>query len=199
LKLLTNAQPQQKCVRSPKLEGNVKSQNKNEQWYALQVRPHFERIVARHLQRKGYSEYLPLYKTRRGSDRMKEIDLPLFSGYTFCKFDVEQKLPILVAPGVLSIVGIGRTPTPISDKEIASIERIVQSGLQYEPWPFTKVGQVGAVARGPLAGIEGIVVEVKTTLRLVVSLPLLQRSVGVNIERDCLEPMQLAQAVGFIR
>lgn len=175
----------------------MKSQYKNEQWYALQVRPHFEKIVTRHLQHKGFSEYLPLYKPRRRwSDRVKEMDLPLFSGYTFCKFDVQQKLQILVAPGVLSIVGIGRTPTPISDKEIASIERVVQSGLQYEPWPFTKVGQAGVVAKGSLAGLEGIAVEVKATFRLVVSLPLLQRSVAVEIERDCVEPIQLAHAAG---
>jgi len=127
---------------------------------------------------------------------MKEMDLPLFSGYTFCKFDVQQRFPILVAPGVLSIVGIGRIPTPISDQEISSIERITQSGLQYEPWPFTKVGEVRTVARGPLAGLEGIVVEVKPNVRLVVSLPMLQRSVAVEIERDCVEPMQLAHAAG---
>jgi transcription antitermination factor NusG len=183
------------------LEGNVKSEYKNEQWYALQVRPHFEKIVARHLQHKGYSEYLPLYKPRRRlSD---QFDLPLFSGYTFCKFDVQERLPILVVPGVLSIVGIGRTPTPISDKEIASIERIVQSGVGYEPWPFTKEEQLVAVAKGRLAGLEGIVVEVKANLRLVVSLPVLQRSVAVEIERDCVQPIQLAHAAAaagtFIR
>jgi len=179
----------------------VKSQLKNEQWYALQVRPHFEKIVARHLQHKGYSEYLPLYKPRhrRWSERMKGMDLPLFSGYTFCKFDVQERLPILVAPEVLSIVGIGRTPTPVSDNEIASIERIIQSGLQYEPWPFTKVGQVGTVAKGPLTGLGGIVVEVKPNVRLVVSLPLLQRSVAVEIERDCIEPIQLAHTAAFTR
>ena len=173
----------------------MKPQHNNEQWYALQIRPHFEKIVARHLQHKGYSEYLPLYKPRRRwSDRVKEKELPLFSGYTFCKFDVQQRLRILVVPGVLSIVGIGRTPTPIGDKEIASIERIVQSGLQYEPWPFAMAGQPVAVATGGLAGLEGIGAEVKADFRLVVSLPLLQRSVAVEIERDCVQPIPLAQA-----
>src|SRR5438105_3472048 len=97
----------------------VNSASINEQWYALQVRPRFEKVVARHLQHKGYSGYLPVYKSRRRwSDRMKEIEMPLFSGYTFCKFDAQNRLPILIIPGVLSIVGIGKHPTPMTVDEI---------------------------------------------------------------------------------
>ena len=123
---------------------------------------------------------------------MKELELPLFSGYTFCKFDAQNRLPILIVPGVLSIVGVGRLPAPISEEEISAIQSIVESGLQYGPWPFMKVGQPVSVERGPLAGLEGTVVEVKTNCRLVVSLPLLQRSVAVEIEKDCVQPVSTA-------
>ena len=180
-------------MQSKRKEDNVGSETDNQQWYALQVRPRFEKIVASHLEHKGYNEYLPLYKTRRQwSDRVKELEFPLFSGYTFCKFDAQNRLPILVVPGVLSIVGFGRLPTPISDEEISAIQSIVGSGLQYGPWPFMKAGQPVSVERGPLAGLEGTVVEVKTNCRLVVSLPLLQRSVAVEIERDCIQPISRA-------
>ena len=167
----------------------MNSEIHNEQWYALQVRPRFEKIVATHLQHKGYTEYLPLYKSRRKwSDRMKELELPLFSGYTFCKFDAQNRLPILIVPGVLAIVGVGRLPIPINEEEMSAIQSIVGSGLEYGPWPFMKVGQSVSVERGPLSGLEGTVVEMKTNCRLVVSLPLLQRSVAVEIDRDCVQP-----------
>jgi transcription antitermination factor NusG len=179
--------------RSPvlsKAEGIVNSEFKNEQWYALQVRPRFEKIVTAHLQHKGYGEYLPLYKSRRRwSDRIKELELPLFSGYTFCRFDIHNRLPILMVPGVLSIVGAGKHPTPVSDEEILAIQDIAQSGLEYGPWPFIKAGQPVSVERGPLAGLEGVVVEIKAGWRLIVSLPLLQRSVAVEIDRDCVQPI----------
>ena len=168
----------------------MNSDFRKEQWYAIQVRPRFEKIVAAHLEHKGFSQYLPLYKTRRKwSDRMKELELPLFSGYTFCKFDVHNRLPVLVVPGVLSIVGVGKHPSPVTDEEISAIQSIVRSGLHYAPWPFMDVGQAVCVNSGPLAGLEGIVSEVKTNCRLVVSLPLLQRSVAVEIERDCVQPI----------
>src|SRR5215831_6448579 len=76
------------------------------QWYAVHLRPRCEKLVALQLRNKGYEEYLPMYRSRRRwSDRVKKIELPLFPGYIFCKFDVEKRLPILVIPGVISIVG----------------------------------------------------------------------------------------------
>jgi transcriptional antiterminator RfaH len=161
------------------------------QWYALRIRSRFEGVAARHLRSTGCEEYLPLYtSSRRWSDRIKKVELPLFPGYMFCKFDIHDRLPIVVAPGVMSIVGIGKTPAPISESEILSIRQISASGLHYEPWPFLKDGQCVSVERGPLAGLEGTVLEVKTNWRLILSLPLLQRSVAVEINRDCVKPLK---------
>ena len=62
-------------------------------WYALRVRPRFEKMVASALLSKGYEGFLPLYRHRsRWSDRIKEVLLPLFPGYMFCRFD-EKKCP----------------------------------------------------------------------------------------------------------
>jgi len=156
-------------------------------WYALQIRPRFEKLAAKHLSIKGYEQYLPLYASRRvWSDRIKGLELPLFPGYLFCKFNVHNRLPILVIPGVVSIVGVSKTPVAISDEEILSIQRVIASGLQYGPWPYA-VGQRVIVERGSLAGLEGTVVRVQSELRLIVSLPLLQRSVCVEIDSDCIE------------
>src|SRR5438876_2799562 len=94
-------------------QGEASVAARGEKWYALQVRPRFEKVVALHLQHKGYEEYLPVYRSRRRwSDRIQEVEFPLFPGYIFCKFDVRQRLPILVIPGVMSVVGIGKSPTP---------------------------------------------------------------------------------------
>src|SRR5437667_12182066 len=97
-------------------QGEASVAARGEQWYALQVRPRFEKVVALHLQHKGYEEYLPLYRKRqRWSGRVKEVDLPLFPGYLFCKFDVFRRLPILVIPGVMSVVGVGRNPLAVAE------------------------------------------------------------------------------------
>jgi len=159
----------------------------NHEWYALQIRPRFEKVASVCLRDKGYEEYVPTYTSKRcWSDRIKTIELPIFPGYIFCKFEVQNRLPILVTPGVLSIVGTGKIPVAISETEISSVQKIVASRQACAPWPFVHAGERVSVERGPLAGLEGIVIEVKSNLRLILSLPLLQRSVAVEIDRDCI-------------
>jgi transcription antitermination factor NusG len=159
-------------------------------WYALRVRSKFENLVSATLRGKGYQEFLPQYRSRRHwSDRFKELDLPLFPGYLFCRFDVGVRLPILTTPGVIAIVGAGKTPVPLSDAEIAAIAAIVRSGLPAHPWPCLTVGSRVIIERGSLAGIEGIAINVDKKYRLVVSVPLLQRSVAVEIDREWARPI----------
>jgi hypothetical protein len=72
-------------------------------WYAIRLRSNFERCASQVLQEKGFTTFLPLHRARRvWSDRTKEIEVPLFTGYTFCKFDPLLKLPILTTPGVIA-------------------------------------------------------------------------------------------------
>jgi transcription antitermination factor NusG len=159
-------------------------------WYALQVRPRFEKVVASTLLSKGYEGFLPLYRHRsKWSDRIKEVELPLFSGYMFCRFDVNKRLPILVTPGVIQVVGIGRMPHPVDDEEIEALKAIVISGLRAEPLSYLNVGRRIRIEIGPLAGVEGIVTTLKGTHRLVVSVHLLQRSVSVEIDESWVLPV----------
>jgi transcriptional antiterminator NusG len=159
-------------------------------WFGLRVRSNCEKIVASSLAGKGYAEFLPLYrKLSRRRNPPQHIELPLFRGYVFSAFDVNHRLPILTIPGVVNIVGIGRTPESIDREELLAVERFVASGISMEPWPFLETGEVVLVDRGPLAGLEGILVEIKKSHRLVVSLSLLQRSVAVEVDRDCVRPV----------
>ena len=163
----------------------------NRQWYAIRVQSKFENLAAATLRGKGYQEFLPLYRSRRRwSDRVKEIDLPLFPGYLFCSFDVNGRLlPILTTPGVIAIVGAGKTPVAVSAEEIAAVQAVVRSGLPARPWPGLTVGTRILIERGPLAGIEGIALDVDRKYRLIVSVPLLQRSVAVEIDREWARPI----------
>ena len=163
----------------------------NRCWYAIRTQSKFENLAPATLRGKGYEEFLPLYRSRRRwSDRVKELDLPLFPGYLFCRFDVHDRLlPILTTPGVISIVGAGKTPIAVPDEEIATVQAILRSGLPSRPWPCLTAGSKVLIERGPLAGIEGIALRVDKTFRLVVSVLLLQRSVAVEIERDWVRPI----------
>jgi len=162
-------------------------------WYAVYVRTRFERVVARNLRGKGYEEFLPLYRrAHRWSDRIKEIEFPLFSGYVFCRFDPHDRLPILTIPGVKAIVGFGKNFIPVDERELNAIRAVLTSGTHCEPWPFMEVGQQVRVVYGPLAGTEGLVLMFKNRYRIVISITMLQRSVAVEIDGDCLQPLPKA-------
>jgi len=152
-------------------------------WYAVRVKSRHENTVAAHLHARGYQAFLPLYKSRnRWSDRFKEIELPLFPGYVFCQFDLLNRLPVLSIPGVVYVVGVGRTPVPIDETEIAAIQATVKSGLPSQPWPFLQIGHRVRIEHGPLCGIEGILLGFRGHQRLVLSVTLLQRSVAVQVD-----------------
>ena len=162
----------------------------NLSWYALQIRSKLGSLASATLCGKGYEAYLPLYRCgHRWSDRVKQLDLPLFPGYLFCRFDVLDRLPILTTPGVISVVGAGKTPVPVDDEEIEAIRNILRSGLVAQPWPFLRVGSKVYIEGGPLAGLEGIITNTDKVYRLIVSVSLLQRSVAVEIDREWARPI----------
>jgi transcription antitermination factor NusG len=164
-------------------------------WYALKVRSRSEWAVARNLQGKDYEVFLPTYlMKRRWSDRVISSEVPLFAGYLFCRFDVQRRLPILATPGVQLIVGSARVPEPVADSEIQGIRLIVESGNVYEPYPYLSVGAAIRITEGPLAGLTGIALRIKSNFRLVASVHLLQRSVAVELDRAVVEPVAPARA-----
>jgi transcription antitermination factor NusG len=153
-------------------------------WFAILARTGREKNATLLLENAGYECYLPVSKfVRRWSDRVKEIEVPLFPGYLFCRMNPHNRLPVLMTPGVIQIVGVGKTPIPVEEEEIAAIQRVGKSGLPTMPWPYLEVGHVVRIEEGPLRGLAGIVVKIKSGLKLVLSVSLLQRSVAVEIDR----------------
>lgn len=158
-------------------------------WYALQVASRCEKAVASGLELRGYQQFLPTYRSRRRwSDRFQDVDLPLFPGYVFCQLDVNRRLPVLVIPGVVRLVGIGKMPIPVDAQEMAAVETVVNSGFLAQPWPFLKAGQSVTIEEGPLRSVTGILTQVDGSERLIVSISLLQRSLAVAIPRHAVRP-----------
>ena len=159
-------------------------------WYAVRVRSNYERTVSTVLEHKGVEQFLPTYHSRRvWTDRVKTLDLPLFPGYIFCRIPLEERNRVVTTEGVVGFVGAGRQPIPVAESEIEAVRRIVESQARSEPWPFLKIGQRVRINYGSLTGLEGILLRVKNSWRLVVSVTLLERSVGVEIDAGYVTPL----------
>jgi len=64
----------------------------------------------------------------------------------------------------------------------------VSAKAHAEPWPFLKIGEQVRINGGSLSGIEGILIRVKNSWRLVISVTLLERSVAVEIDAAYVSP-----------
>ena len=167
-------------------------------WYAIRVASNWEKPTAQALRCRGIEEFLPLYsQLRHWNGRSRSVERPLFPGYVFGRFDIADRLSVLQVPGVVHIVSAGRTPVPVLDHEVAAVKRMLDARLPVEPWQYLRIGDKVWIERGPLRGLEGIVVQFKGSYRLVVSIAVLERSVAAEIDREWIRsvPIPISSAV----
>src|SRR6202166_3984552 len=175
---------------TPLMERASSGSTSKASWYALQVRSRKEGYVASQISGQGYECLLPTYKSvRKWSDRVKEVEQPLFPSYLFCRFDYQDRRAVVMTSGVLQVVGNGRTALPVANEEISAIQKAVSSGTPHCPWPYVEVGERVRIACGTLSGLEGILVNFKGNHRVVLSVSLLQRSLAMEVELDWLSPV----------
>jgi transcription antitermination factor NusG len=164
-------------------------------WFALSVNVRHEKVVSELLRNKGFETFLPLCKRRHQyARRFREFELPLFPGYLFCHTFLTWRLPIMTTPGVIKLVGAGRIPIPVDTNEITSLKKAVEAGVAMSPHHFWQSGQIGRISTGPLTGVEGIVVKLKQSMRLILRVSLLQRAVMLEIDSSCVAVVTNASA-----
>jgi transcription antitermination factor NusG len=159
-------------------------------WYALHTRSRHEKVVRDQLSAKGITNLLPLWHKRSvWKDRIKMIDVPLFSGYIFGHFALKSKLEVLQTVGVVRVVGLNGQAIPVPEEQIQAVKTMVEKRLHYDPHPFLQEGMRVRVTHGVLKGAEGVLVAKKQHYRLVISVDLIQKSVAVDIDSADVEPL----------
>ena len=154
-----------------------------EAWFAVFTSSHHEKKVSHRFLEQHLENFLPLYsEIHHWTNRRKvTVQLPLFPNYVFVRIDRRQRGQVLQVPGVLAIVGRGYEPTPLPDFEIESL----RSGLhlrKFEPHPsLRKVHEDGG-------GLQGFLVRKKNNLRVVLTVPLIDKSVAVEVDAGDIEP-----------
>jgi transcription antitermination factor NusG len=170
---------------------HIEGSNGNEveesvQWNALHTHYQHERKVEALLGAKGFETFLPTYESiRKWKDRSKRISEPLFPGYLFIADVSEHRLQVVTTPGVCAIVCVAGTPATIPSHEIEAIRRCVSDPAKVAPHPCLRGGDSVQVQSGPLAGVAGILVRMKDSCRLVVSVEILGRAAAVEIDANC--------------
>lgn len=155
-------------------------------WYAIRTRSRFEKVVRDELLSRGIECLLPVCtRMSQWKERRKQIEWPLFSGYCFGRFALEQQRQVFQAPGVLHVIGSGHVAEPIPANEIAAIQRLMQSESRYEAYPYQiQEGMMVTVIRGPLQGLKGRFVRTASACRLIVAVNLIQQAAAMEIAAE---------------
>lgn len=152
-------------------------------WYAIRTRSRHEKLVRDRLAGQGIENLLPtLTRLSQWKDRKKTIELPLFPGYCFARFPWESRLPVLKVSGVVEIVGSGSRGEPIPDAEVNAIKALIESSLAYDAHPYLQEGTAVRVIRGPLEGVQGLLLRKAKRFRLVVAVHLIRQAAAVELD-----------------
>lgn len=157
----------------------------NNCWNLVYVASRQEKKVALQLGKEGIEYFLPLHKKlRQWSDRKKWVELPLFSGYIFVNITPVQRDKVLQVSGALAYVRYNGADAKVKQKEIDTIQALLQSGYTLEtvtvPEDFEK-GEEVMVTEGPLIGKVGEIIRRNKKKVFLISFETLGQSLKVEL------------------
>jgi transcription antitermination factor NusG len=150
--------------------------------YAFNVRARGEESIARTLRDKGYEVLLPSYiQKRQYSDRTRRVTCALFPGYVFAYATMGSMMGILETPGTKYVLRTGAMISPLSPEDEQSVRALCLVEGECEPCWGLQVGLRVQIEAGPLAGLTGILTNVRNRDRVIISIESVQRSVMVEV------------------
>jgi len=158
-------------------------------WYAAYTCANHEKRVAEQMRQRSVEHFLPQYRSlRRWKDRRIELELPLFPGYVFVRMALRERLRVLEVPSVVHIVSFGGRPVALPDEQMTRLRDGLSPSLRAGPHPYMTAGRRVRILHGALAGMEGILLRLKGSLRVVLSLDLILRSISVEMDAADITP-----------
>ena len=155
-------------------------------WWVIHTKSRNEKALAQDLVGKDICYFLPMtWKIRRTRGRKMRSLLPLFSGYMFFCGNEKQRLEILRTNRAANLIEVKNQQKLL--EELSKIEQAIRAGANLTPHKYIKAGQLCRVISGPLADLQGIVVQTKTAARLVLQIDMLGQAASVEIDTDMIE------------
>lgn len=161
-------------------------------WYAAYTQVHGETRALEHLQRYGYTAYLPRYRCEVRHARKRSLESrPLFPRYLFVGIDrlTQRWRPVRSIPGVVGLVTSGDEPTPVAPEIIAMLRQREEEGV-FDALPSAQrlsAGDAVRVTEGPFADLVGRFAGLSGSDRVCVLLEFLGRAVRTEVSALAVE------------
>lgn len=165
-------------------------------WFAAYTASHHEKHVLDLLTDRQVESFLPLYESRRQWRKCTPVtlEMPLFPNYVFVRITGGQRTAVLGTPGVFSIVGGGKAPWELPEREIEALRSGIQT-RNVEPHPYLVLGDRVCIRSGVFAGLEGVILRKKNNLRIILTLDQIMRSIAVEVDAEELGPLSRPRPV----
>ena len=160
-------------------------------WFALRVREKMRVITEERVVHFVANVFSPTTSTvKQWSDRKKVIKTPVFPGYLFAQFEMDKRADVLKVLGIMDVVRVGNRPAEVDPDEIAALQRAFAAEIPVEPLEQLMPGQRVRVTAGPMRGVEGTLAVVKSEMKLVLAVTMMNRSVAVEIDQAHVMPVE---------
>ncbi len=160
----------------------------NSAWYLVHTKPRQESTAKQHLERQGYTVYLPLLEhSKRQSGKRIMIHNPLFPRYLFLQMTsgVDDWGPIRSTRGVSSLVRFGLEPAKVPNTLIAEIKaRAGSDGYHHEEAANYTPGEKIHIMEGPFEGYDAIFQAKRSEDRVHVLLEMVGMAARVEVPTE---------------
>ncbi len=157
-------------------------------WFVCHCKPRCEKKFAALLAAEKFEHYLPLIESvKRYGTQTKRFTKPLFPGYVFAQFALENKSRIYQQDLLARVIPV--TDEALFLRQMADVRTIVASGLELSLRPLIHKGTRVRVTSGPLWGLVGIVDDPSNPQGIIVTVDVLQQGLLVRMSLDNLEPL----------
>lgn len=152
-------------------------------WYALYTIVRHEKAVNSALIQRKLETFLPLRASfQQWKDRRKRVQFPLFPGYLFVNMSLSERWKVLDIRGVVRIICQNGFPAPVPVQQIRAIKKLLDSNLVFDQYPYINEGKDVSIINGPLRGVRGRILKVKSQHKLILSIDFIQQALAVEID-----------------
>lgn len=178
----------------PKNKSQSSSEASKAKWYAIHTYSGYEeqvgdnlkqRIASMNVKDKIFDVIVPKEKHIEIKDgRRKTIDKKIFPGYVMVKMIVAEDSWYVVrnTPNVTGFIGFGTKPSPISNQEVARIQK--RMSIEEPEYKINvKIGEHVRINDGPFNGFEGTVGNIDEKRgKIKVNVSIFGRETPVNLD-----------------
>ena len=157
-------------------------------WWVAHTKSRFEKAFAWDLAARNIGYFLPLIeRTTISSGKKRRVMAPLFQSYVFFCGTEEDRYIAMTTNRLCQVIPVRDQAAMVA--ELSAIEWALKSNMQLDPYSFAVVGKRCRVRKGPLQGIEGVVIERNRQTHLVLQVSMLGQGAALEISADLLEPL----------